>query len=372
MHGPGGGQPVLGRVLGVEPDLDGVGVGEVDVILDPVQGLAPGALDLPPHQIAADDLLGDPVLDLDAGVHLQEPELLAGGIEQELDRPHVVVVDGSGQGQRRRPQSLAPHLVHRRRRALLDELLVAALDGALPLAQVQGVAVLVGHHLHLDVSGRGQPALGEHRRVAEGSLRLAPGRAHRLGQLVGTRHQAHAPPAPAGRRLDQQRVAHLVGLGRPGRRVVTAQLPAGQGGDPDLFGQALGRQLVAHDGDGLGVGAHPGQPGVEDRPGEPGVLGQEAVPGMHGIGPLGQGGVEQLGLVEVGLGGGRTAERHGHVGQVHVGGMAVRLGEDGHGAQAELAGRVDDAHGDLAPIGHQQGVDGSDGASGAAHRRNTP
>jgi hypothetical protein len=59
--------------------------------------------------------------------------------------------------------------VEERRRRLLDHLLVAALDRALALAEVDDVAVLVGQHLDLDVARLLDELLDEHAVVAEGS-----------------------------------------------------------------------------------------------------------------------------------------------------------------------------------------------------------
>src|SRR6202035_4115994 len=79
--------------------------------------------------------------------------------------------DGSGsppairrcRGGQRVPQIV----VDRRRRALLHDLLVAALDGALALEQVDHVAERVAEDLDLDVPGVGDEPLKEHGAVAE-------------------------------------------------------------------------------------------------------------------------------------------------------------------------------------------------------------
>ena len=60
----------------------------------------------------------------------------------------------------------------RGRGRLLEQLLVAALDGAVALAQVHAVAVLVGQHLELDVPRVLHVPLQVHLAVAERRLRL--------------------------------------------------------------------------------------------------------------------------------------------------------------------------------------------------------
>jgi hypothetical protein len=67
----------------------------------------------------------------------------------------------------------ASSTTHDGRGRLLDDLLVAALDGAVALAEVDDVAVAVGEDLHLDVARVGQVALEVDRRVGEELLPLA-------------------------------------------------------------------------------------------------------------------------------------------------------------------------------------------------------
>ena len=56
-------------------------------------------------EIDAGHELGDRVLDLDAGVHLQEEQLVA--LDQELDRAGVGVADGVRETRRRLGEALA-------------------------------------------------------------------------------------------------------------------------------------------------------------------------------------------------------------------------------------------------------------------------
>ena len=81
--------PACGRkppngVLGVDPGLDGV-TGDGDVVLAERQRFAGRDVELGLHEVDAGDGLGDRVLDLEPGVHLQEVGLVGLGVEQELD-----------------------------------------------------------------------------------------------------------------------------------------------------------------------------------------------------------------------------------------------------------------------------------------------
>ena len=115
------------------------------------EALAGGDADLGLDEVDAGDHLGDGVLDLDARVHLDEVEL-AILVHEELDGACVAVsdvlhalLDGLSQlgAQPGRDGETG---------GLFDELLVAALDGALALAQAHHIAVLVGEDLKLDVA----------------------------------------------------------------------------------------------------------------------------------------------------------------------------------------------------------------------------
>src|SRR5262249_57232084 len=102
-------------------------------------------------EIEAGDELGDGVLDLDARVHLEEEPLALRG-EKSLDGAGAPIPDRASGGDRYLADPGADLFVDCRRRRLLDELLVAALDRAVALAEEQFVAVRIGDALCLDVA----------------------------------------------------------------------------------------------------------------------------------------------------------------------------------------------------------------------------
>ena len=82
------------------------------------------------------------------------------------------------------------------------------------------VAVLVAQHLNLDVARLLDIFLDEHAVVAEARLGLGLRRGEALADLSSAVGDAHALAAAAGRGLDHDRIADLVGdldrlLGRP-------------------------------------------------------------------------------------------------------------------------------------------------------------
>src|SRR5581483_1588092 len=98
--------------------------------------------DLLADDVDADHGLGDRVLDLQACIQLDEGER-AVGPDEELEGAGVPVADVHARPLGRGLHLLAQLVVERRRRRLLDQLLVPALDRALALAARENVAVVV-------------------------------------------------------------------------------------------------------------------------------------------------------------------------------------------------------------------------------------
>ena len=161
----------VGRIFGIDTTLDRVATHD-DVGLGKRQGLARGDEDLLAHQIDTRDQLGDRMLDLDSRVHLEEEEI-AVPIEQALDSARADVADGLGSRDRHRTHPRPQLLVDGRRRGLLDDLLMPALQRAIALAEMHRGAVRVGHHLDLDVPRILDVLLDVDRAVAKPGLTLA-------------------------------------------------------------------------------------------------------------------------------------------------------------------------------------------------------
>ncbi len=102
-------------------------------------------------EVEAGHFLGNGMLDLQPGIHLEEIEV-TGLVDEELQGPRILIPDGpsprhSGRGER----GAGGGREHRRRR-FLHELLMAALDRALPLVKVYECSMAVPEHLNFDVT----------------------------------------------------------------------------------------------------------------------------------------------------------------------------------------------------------------------------
>ena len=76
-------------------------------------------------------------------------------------------------------------------------------------SEVQKPTVLVTENLDFHVSGAGDIALQEHRRVAESSKRFTLRGFDRLNEIVGALDDAHTLAAATGSSLHEERVADL-------------------------------------------------------------------------------------------------------------------------------------------------------------------
>ena len=328
------------------------------------QRLAGGDAELPLDQVEAGDELGDGVFDLEAGVHLHEEEVVAWAVigaacrgDDELDGAGADVTDCAGGLDGGLAHGGAAVRGHAGGGGLLHHFLVAALDGAVALEQADGVAGLVGEDLDLDVAGARQVALDQHLVVTERGRGLALGQGQGFGEVGWGGDDAHALAATAGAGLDQHGIADAIGLRGQVGGVLVGAVVAGDEGDAGLLHQGLGGGLAAHGADGRGGGADEHEAGLRAGLGEVGVLGQEAVSGVDGLGAgLVRGGDDPL-LVQVGVARRRRADRDCDVGHRGVQRALVGLGVDGDGADAHATGGADDAAGDLAAVGDQDGVE---------------
>ncbi len=345
----------VGRVLGGDPALQR-GAVDMDLLLLQVhlgQRHAGRDPELGDHQVAAGDLLGDGVLDLDARVHLDE-HVLPALVEQELHRAGVDVADVAGERDGVGADAVADTRVQVLGRGDLDHLLVAPLQGAVALVEVHDSARGVGEDLHLDVPRVDHGALQEHRRVAERGLRLAHGGRDGLAQLPRLVDAAHPAPAAARHRLDEQREAQLVRrrdelLDLRGRRRRPehrqARLPGGGDGAGLVAGQV---QHLRRRPDERDAGVRTGLRQI-------GVLRQESVSGVDRVRARPPGSGDHLVDRQVGPHGVAALADHVRlVGLRAVQRVAVLVREHRDGRQFELVGRTEGADRDLTTVGDEQ------------------
>jgi hypothetical protein len=166
-------------------------------ISGPWRSSAEGDLDLGADDVDAGDFIGDGVFDLDAGVDFDEEPLAGVGIDEEFDGAGAGVVSGAAE---------LDGGVGRGRRGCggeadgggdFDDFLVAALDGAIALVEVEEVAVAVAEDLDFDVAGVADVAFEEDGAVAEGGAGFGGGFGEAGFEVGGFEDDAHAAAAAA-------------------------------------------------------------------------------------------------------------------------------------------------------------------------------
>src|SRR4051812_902634 len=136
-------------VLGVDPAFDGVAA-KLDLVLLAGEALAARDADLLADEVDAGDIFGYRMLDLEAGVHLDEVEFII--LVEELDRAGAAIAHVGHRLGDDAAHAVALGRGDDRGRGFLQHLLVAALERAVALAEMDRLAVAVAEHLKLDVA----------------------------------------------------------------------------------------------------------------------------------------------------------------------------------------------------------------------------
>ncbi len=325
-------------------------------------------------EVDVGDLLGDRVLDLDARVHLDEhvpAGVLPRRVEQELDRARVDVAHLPGERHSVPAQGLPDAPVQSRSRGDLDDLLVPALDGAVPLEEVHGRRRRRPPGPAPRCGGdAGRPARGTaSRRRTHLRPRASPSRA-----LPAVR----PGPRPAASRVPRRRRRPWRTPGSRSRAAAaTSSSTSADGaeerstGTPAARAASTARTLFPAIASTRGGGPTKVMPGRLARTGQAGVLGQEAVARVDGVRSGLARDPDDLGDVQVGPH--RVAALADQVRLVGLGAVhrvAVFPGEDGDGADAELVGGTEGPDGDLPAVGDEQR--GEHGAHGSERPRTPP
>ena len=289
-------------------------------------------------------------------VDLQEVERPRVGVQHEFHCARRAVAHRPRQPHRRVAERGAGGAVQPGGGGFLDHFLVAPLCRTVALAQGHHLATAIAEDLHLDVAGAFDELFQVEAGVLEIGLREPLHTVPGGGQRVSVAHQPHPDAAAARGALEHHGVADAVGRGlRAGE--VGQQVGAGQQRHAVGGGQRAGGVLEAEGAHLRRVRADEGDAGGLADVGEGGVFREEAVAGVDGAragGP--RGGEDRVG-VEVALRGRGRADAHRLVGLADMGRVGVGFGVDRDAAQAELAQRAQDAAGDGAAVGDQDGVE---------------
>ena len=128
---------------------------------------------------------------------------------QELDGAGAQIAELAHGARHLLAHVLALRRVECRGGPFLQQLLVAPLQRAVALAEMDGAALAVAQHLDLDVARPFEVGFEIERIVAERRFGFGAGGSERGAEFAALAHDLHAASAAPGRRLDQQRKADL-------------------------------------------------------------------------------------------------------------------------------------------------------------------
>ena len=206
---PWGGREIVVGILCIQAHFNRMAAGLGWIAQE---GLAARNVDLQLHQIEAGSAFGDRMLDLQAGIHFHEVELLSLWIVEEFHGAGIVV---SGQFAEANSGFAKFEILirrKRRRRRFFEDLLMPALDGAIAHAGGPRRSVIVGDDLDLNVAGSFDQSLDKNSGIAEGLEGLDTGTLKRLRELAGGVHQADAMATAASGGFDQKRKAQPLSM----------------------------------------------------------------------------------------------------------------------------------------------------------------
>ncbi len=201
------GAEVVVGVLGVDAALDGV---HVRLVVASRNFGSAGNFNLLANQVVVGHFFGNGVLHLNSGVHLHEVEV-AVLVDQELDGSGALVAYVLGGLHGGVAHGLAQFWRHKRRRRLFEQLLVAALDRAVALAQVRSLPRLVPHYLNLNVARLFDELFHVHAVVAKGGGGFLAGGFPRFFKFGLGPNGAHSLAPATGGGLHHHRVADGLG-----------------------------------------------------------------------------------------------------------------------------------------------------------------
>ena len=234
-----------------------------------------------------------------------------------------------------------------------DDLLIAPLDGAVAFAEVNNVAAIVAQDLELDVMRIFDEFFDVNTGVAERLFRFAAGGMVALDQGDVVMSATHPATAAAGNGFNHYRIADLFGRRDSFLFIFHHSFRSGGRGNPGLLGQSAADSFVLQGGHGPGVRADEPDVAVLTHIREVGVLRQEPVAAVDGIDIGDFRGADDAVDAQVTIVAGRFADANGLVRQLHVHGIGVRFGIDGHRPDVQFFAGADDANGDFASIRYQ-------------------
>ena len=290
---------------------------------------------------------------LDTGIHFNKIEFTVRR-DKELDRAGVDIIDILHQFDRGSANLLTQFHGQCESRCDLDDLLMAALDGAVTLEQMHHMAVLIAHDLHFHVLRVLDVFFHIDLIAAKSQSRFGLGKIVGIVQVGHAVHHAHPAAAAAVHGLQHDREAHIPGKLLHFRIIHDRAVAAGDILDPGLLGLLAGIDLVAEHDQVLDAGTDEDDPFLFTALGQLRIFGQEPIARMDGIHMVFVSNPDNIVDIQVGI------DRFfpfpyqiGLIGTEPMQGQRIFLRINGNRTDPELIAGPENTDGNFAAIGDQ-------------------
>src|SRR5258706_1083293 len=307
------------------------------------------------HEVDPGDRLGDGMLDLQAGIGLDENEtgtIVRLLLYQEFERGKAGQLHFPRHAQRRVDQAIAQRRRQPRRGRNLDELLTVALQAAFALPEMADFAAAIADDLDFDVARFEEQFLHVDVAIAERLHGLRTAAFESRLELLYIEHLPHAAAAATRDRLEHDgavRLQKAAGVFERRRRIGPRQYRHAA-----LHGKGTRPALVAKNFQHLGGGTNESEARFPAFAREVRVLAQKAVSGVNGFTPGRERDANDLFRVQVG----RRPFPGQAMGLIRLRGVIGRCvipRENRMGPNAGLRGGAGDADSDLPTVGRETG-----------------
>lgn len=200
-------------------------------------------LDLGSNDINASDLFGDSVLDLDAGVDLDEVVAVL-LVDEELGGTSIAVANRLGQLHSIGQDAVTDIEGKVLGGSNLNDLLVTALNAAVTLIQMHNIAMVITKQLDLDVLGFIKEAFHKDGAVSKGGLGLGSSPIKRVREGLLVPNNTHTTATTTKGSLDDDWEAILIRKGLDLLEALNRARGTGNDGHSALDSQLAGRDLV--------------------------------------------------------------------------------------------------------------------------------
>ena len=290
------------------------------------------------------------MLDLDPSIHLHEVEVLSGFIDKIFDGTGVLVADVFDEIDRCLAHPCTQLWREQRRRALLDNLLVAALHGAIALTKVDEIAVGVAEDLKLDVMRVDHELFKVAIAIAETGHRFVGGRVEQADEFLFLEARTHAAATTTGGGLDHYWQPDFFGLGQC-RLSIWHDVGAGRNRHAVGDRGGAGRSLVAHPRDHLRGRADESDPRRFANFRKTRIFREKSIARVNCIRTrdlrCGDNAVD----LEIGLLARSRTDANRLISELNMHGIDIRLGVNGDRFHIQLAAGANDAEGNFAAVG---------------------